>query len=76
MYQLPAVHAEAVTPHDTNENKFAYLLVEQLGDVTIEPASGGANVTFTSVPAFTYLWVRTNKVLDTGTDAISIIGFR
>jgi hypothetical protein len=76
MYPLPGRHAEAVTPSDTALNEYAYLLVVETGDVTVEPSSGGANVTYTAVPAYTYLWGHTKRVLDTGTDDIDIIGYQ
>ena len=70
----PALYAAAVTPHDTNAlastTRGIYVGVE--GALTVTMAGGG-DVTFAVVPAGTVLPIRVTHVLDTGTDATSIV---
>ena len=71
--------AIAVTPHDTNENRFAALrvLAEASDTVAIEPASGGEAVTFTMAAGENMIWCATHRVLSSGTTGDpEIIGLR
>lgn len=70
----PADFAAAVTPHDTTPltatTRAVFVGVE--GALTVTMAGGG-NVTFATVPAGVILPIRVTHVLDTGTDADSIV---
>jgi hypothetical protein len=65
--------ASAVTPSDTDTLAAARgLYVGGAGDVAIETAAGDT-LTFTAVPAGTFLPIAAVKVLATGTDATNIV---
>lgn len=70
----PASQAAAVTPSDTLALPTASkrLWVGGAGNVTLI-TTGGATVTYTGVPAGTYLKVRANQVKATGTTATNIV---
>ncbi len=70
----PASNAAAVTPSDSVALTFASkrLWVGGAGNVTLITV-GGATVTYTAVPAGTYLNVRANQVKATGTTATNIV---
>ena len=69
-------HAEAVTPHDTNVNRFTALFVGVAGDVVLKLADDNANVTLKNVPSGSFLPLQTELVLSTGTTATDIVGLR
>ena len=64
----PASNAEVVTPSDTIALPFASkrLWIGSAGNVALITV-GGSTVTYSAVPAGTYLQVRTNQVKATGT---------
>ena len=70
----PARHAAAVTPSNTVDLPTASkrLWVGAIGDVTLITV-GGDTVTYTAVPAGTYLNVRAARVKSTGTSASNIV---
>jgi hypothetical protein len=65
--------AFAVTASDTLSNVYSYLYVGGAGNVYVE-TEGGDTVGYIGVPAGSYLWIRTRKVLSTNTTATFIIG--
>jgi hypothetical protein len=67
--------AAAITPHDTNENRFAGIYVGTTGNVKVTTIDGDA-VTFSSVPAGKDLAVRVKLVWSTGTTASNLVGYR
>jgi len=72
--------AENVTASDTAIISYFYLYVGGTGNVVVQPfhqkdPANPKTVTFTSVPAGTYLRVMVSKVLSTGTTATNIVGF-
>ncbi len=70
----PASEAAAVTPSDTVALPVASkrLWVGGAGNVKVL-TTGGSTVTYTAVPAGTYLQVRAAQVFATGTTATNII---
>lgn len=70
----PAMHAAAVTTSDVNElpNYSKRLWVGGAGNVALITV-GGETVTYTGVPAGTYLKVRAKQVKATGTTATNIV---
>ena len=64
--------AVAVTKSDTTEVVFEALYIGGTGDVAIEDFHG-QQTTFVAVPAGGYVICRGRKVLETGTDATSIV---
>ena len=70
----PASHAAAVTPSDTVPlpNASKRLWVGGAGNVTLVTV-GGDTVTYTAVPAGTYLAVRAAQVKAAGTTATNIV---
>lgn len=70
----PASMAAAVTPDNSNDLPTAAkrLWVGGTGNVALI-TTGGSTVTYTSVPAGTYLQVRAARVKATGTTATNII---
>ena len=70
----PASMAAAVTPSDSAALPVASkrLWVGGAGNVTVVTV-GGSTVTYTGVPAGTYLQVRANQVKATGTTATNIV---
>lgn len=74
VHDASAGAASAVTPDDTatiNETRGLYVGVA--GDVTVRMVLSQANVTFVAVQAGTLLPIRVDKVLSTGTSALSIV---
>jgi hypothetical protein len=71
----PAADAEAVTPSDVTVHPYISLYVGVTGDVAVV-TEAGTTVTFVAVPAGAILPIRVRQVLDTGTDADSIVGFK
>lgn len=65
--------AAAVTPSDTANNYFLYLYIGTTGDVAVTTTSG-AVVTYKTVPAGAFLWIKTSKVMSTNTTASNIVG--
>lgn len=67
--------AVAVTPHDDNDlaDVAKALYVGGAGDVSLIAADDSVAVVFAAVPAGTILPVQTKRVLDTNTDATSIV---
>lgn len=65
--------AAAVTPSDTADNYFLYLYIGVTGDVALTTTAGNL-VTYKSVPAGAFLWVKTSKVMATNTTATNMIG--
>ena len=63
-----------ITPSDSADNIYDWIYVGGTGDLTVETA-GGDEVTYLSV-AVGPLYVRTAKILATGTDATNLIGHR
>lgn len=70
----PASNAAAVTPSDTEPLAFASkrLWIGGAGNVTVITV-GGSAVTYSAVPAGTYLQVRAATVKETGTTATNIV---
>jgi hypothetical protein len=68
-------NAVAVTPHESNDlaSVSRALYIGGAGNLTVTMAGGGSNVTFTAVPAGSFLPIRVSKVLATGTTATSIV---
>lgn len=73
--QQIAGEAYAITKSNSAVNAYSYIYVGGAGSVAVVTA-GGNTVTFAGVPAGGYIWVRTSKVLSTGTDATDMVGFR
>ena len=71
----PALHAFAVTPHDSNPlaETTRALYVGSAGSIAVVMASG-ASVNFAVVPSGTVLPVRVTRVMSTGTSAADILG--
>jgi hypothetical protein len=67
-------YAEAITKSDTASNAFSYIYVGTTGNVAVV-TEDGQTVTFNSVPAGQYIWVRTQKVL-AATTASNLVGLR
>jgi len=72
--QFIAYDAAAVTPSDTLPNSFAYFYVGTGGNITIVTEAGNS-VTLNGVPSGQYVWLRSAKVMNTGTTAGQIVGF-
>lgn len=72
----PLTHAEAVTPHDTNEltNVSRAIWVGGAGNMAIVTKEG-ETVTIPGIPAGTMLWVRAKQVKSTNTTATLIVAF-
>ena len=70
----PASQAAAVTPNDTTDLAIAAkrLWIGGAGNVKLNTV-GGSTVTYTAVPAGTYLNVRVSRVYATGTTATNIV---
>lgn len=62
----------AVTPHDTNIQRFRALWVGGAGNVKLRTVDG-SDVTFTGVTQDSYLWVKGDIVYSTGTTATNIV---
>lgn len=71
----PARRVVAVTPHDDNDlaDVAKALYVGGAGDVSLIAAGDSVAVVFAAVPAGSILPVQTRRVLDTNTDATSIV---
>jgi len=69
-------YAAAVTPSDSAANEYEYLYVGGAGDLAIVPKLSGTAVTLVGVPAGSFVWVRTSKVMSANTNATSIVGFK
>lgn len=69
-----ADRAFTVTPSNTAGNVYSYLYVGVGGNIAVV-TEGGDSVTFVGVPAGSFLWIRTSKVMSTDTTASSILGF-
>lgn len=67
--------ATAVTTSDTLANAFSALYIGVTGDVTIVPAGQTTVVLFKGVPVG-ILPVSCSKVMQSGTTATNIVGFR
>lgn len=70
-----AARCAAVATSDSADNSYSYLYVGGAGDVAIV-TEGGDSVTLKTVPAGSFVWVRTRTVEATGTTATNIVGFR
>jgi len=68
--------AYSVTTSDTASNAYTYLYIGGAGNVVVRPEGTGSDVTYYSVPAGQYLFVRTSLVKATGTTATNIVGHR
>lgn len=70
----PALYAAAVTPSDTAllPTSSKRLWVGGAGNVKLT-TTGGSTVTYTAVPAGTYLRVRVQQVFATGTTATNMV---
>ena len=68
-------HAEAVTPSDATVVSFSSLYVGGAGDVAVTMVSGDV-VTFSAVPAGSFLPIQVTKVMSTNTTATLILGLR
>lgn len=73
------IDATLITPSDTQFIAPFFLYIGGAGNVTVLPKAQESSpnptpVTYTSVPAGTYLFVQVCKVLQTGTNATNIIG--
>lgn len=69
------VNAAAITPSDSAANAFDAIYVGGAGALAVV-TQGGQSVTFAAVPAGSILYVKTQKVLATGTVATSLVGLR
>jgi len=70
----PAHGAVAVTPgNSTDIRPTRSLFVGGTGDVTVDMATEGTNVTFTAVPAGSILPIQVTRVYSTGTTATFIV---
>lgn len=71
----PAANFAAVVPSDSTDlpNTCRSLYVGTGGSVAVQPAGGGAAVTFTNVPNGSVLPVRASRVMATGTTASGIV---
>ena len=67
-------YAEAITKSDTATNAFSYIYVGTTGNVVVTTEDGQV-VTFSSVPAGQYIWVRTRRVM-AATTASNLVGLR
>lgn len=67
--------AVAVTKSDTTELNLVGLYVGTTGDVAVRGADG-VSVTFASVPAGGVIPMQISGVLETGTTASNIVGFK
>lgn len=65
--------AAAVTPSDATILPPSTIYVGVAGNVAVEPVVGGVAVTFTAVPAGSYIGVRVKRVLATGTTATNMV---
>lgn len=65
--------AVAVTPHDTNANRYSMLYVGTTGNVKIQDRDGNTT-TFVGVPAGQYIYCATSLVYSTDTTASNIVG--
>ncbi len=68
-----ATKAFAITKSDTASNVCTYIYVGGAGNVAVVTEAGDT-VTYNSVAAGSFLWVRTSKVLSTNTTATNMIG--
>lgn len=75
MLDSPAVAAVAVTPDDDTDlaNVTRVLYVGGAGDVSVILSWDTAAVTFSSVPAGTFMPIRAKRVLLTGTTATNLL---
>lgn len=64
--------AFAITTSNTASNTYSYIYVGGTGNVVVE-TEDGQTVTFSSVPAGQYIWLRVRKVL-TSTTATNLVG--
>ncbi len=73
--ESPARHAVAVTPNDGTALPYVTkaLYIGGAGNVTVRPIEGGADCTFSAVPAGSILPVRVSHVRATGTSATMIV---
>lgn len=71
----PAIRAAAVAPSDGADLAFVTrsLYVGVAGNVTLDMAESGSTITFTGVPAGTFMPLRVKRVRSTGTTASSIV---
>lgn len=67
--------AVAITPHNTEVNRADALWVVGTGNLIVQGEDGN-DVTFTAVPANTWLPIRVTRVKATGTTATGIYGFK
>ena len=72
---VPSADAFVAVPSDTATQVATYLWSVDGGNVSVETEAGNI-VTFTGVPAGTYLLVRCNKIRATGTTSSSLYGFK
>jgi len=78
-YSAPGVKARAVTKSDSTVVAARALYIGGAGDVAVlmegDAASGGSGtaVTFSSVPAGTFMPISVNKVMSTNTTATNIV---
>lgn len=77
MNSYPASLAFAITP--SNSADFSYptrgIWVGGAGDLTVDMAGSGTNITIPSIPAGTFLPICVRRVYVTGTDATDLVGF-
>jgi hypothetical protein len=62
----------SVSPSDSTELRFDGLYIGGSGDVAIRDAAGNA-VTYVGIPAGTFMPVAGDRVMESGTDATSIV---
>ncbi len=68
-----ADEAAVVVPDDGTEFQPSALYVGSGGDVTVDLAKGGTNITFPAVFAGTWMPILVTRVYTTGTSASSIV---
>lgn len=74
--ESPAVHAFAITKHDSNDLAFVTrgIYVGGSGDLSVTMAGGETPITFVGLAAGVIHPIRASRVLSTGTTATGIIG--
>lgn len=76
-YVFPSEDAFAITPSDTAVfTTIGAIYVGGAGNITVRVAKTGQIVTYSNVPAGTYLRIQVDMVRSTGTTATNLVGQR